>query len=527
LSGLDRQSVSRRDVAIVGSGPGGLVVARYLKAHGFQPVIFEQGDTVGGQWNVRSPYSGVWPSMVTNTCNLLTCFSDLSHAPGTPLYPSNQEMLAYFRRYAQHFGILSCVRYHTRVESLAHDPKTNGWKLETRTKGSGLEVSTFPYVVVASGRFNKPMIPPVPGLDLFSGSDDVIHSFCYKDPGSFRSKRVLVIGCGNSALEIASDLAMLGAARVISTFRRQRYIMLKLVAGIPNDTLSTRFASLNAEVTSQETLSKNMTEYVLRVIGSPEQFGAFKPAGDILSVGRALGQYYLPLVAEGRIMVKPWIREIEGNKVRFSDESFEEVDAIILATGFELNLPFLGADIRNTVDLDAQHIDLYKSTFHPNLPGLAFLGLWEQTGPYPPILELQARWIAYFWSGLLPALSGETMRKGIAAYRAGRGGPQLKSGNRLALMFAREAGIEPDLRQWPGLARALLFGPLSAISFRLSGPDGLSEAPARIMADARALGTIVDQEFTPEEITQLEALAVARNKPEFSDFVNQMAHRRV
>ena len=176
---LDHQSVSRRDVAIVGSGPGGLVAARYLKAHGFQPVIFEQGDTVGGQWNVRSPYSGVWPSMVTNTCNLLTCFSDLSYAPGTQLYPSNQEMLAYFRRYARHFGILSCVRYNTRVESVAHGPKANGWKLETRTNGSEPEASTFPYVVVASGRFNKPMIPPVPGLDFFFGSDDVIHSFRY------------------------------------------------------------------------------------------------------------------------------------------------------------------------------------------------------------------------------------------------------------------------------------------------------------------------------------------------------------
>jgi dimethylaniline monooxygenase (N-oxide forming) len=527
LSELDHQSLSGRDVGIVGSGPGGLVAARYLKAHGFQPVIFEQGDTVGGQWNVRSPYSGVWPSMVTNTCNLLTCFSDLSHAPGTPLYPSNQEMLAYCRRYARHFGILSCVRYNTRVESVAHDPKANAWKVETRTNGSAPEAFTFPCVVVASGRFNKPMIPPVPGLDLFFDRDDVIHSFRYKDPGSFRGKRVLVIGCGNSALEIASDLAMLGAARVISTFRRQRYILLKLVAGIPNDTLSTRFTSLDAEITSEETLSKSITEYVLRMIGSPEQFGAFKPAGDILSVGRALGQYYLPLVAEGRIMVKPWISEIEGNKVRFSDESLEEVDAVILATGFELNLPFLSADIRNTIDLDAQHIDLYKFTFHPNLPGLAFLGLWEQTGPYLPILELQARWIAYVWSGLLPALSGETMREGITVYRAGRGGRQVKSGHRLALMFAREAGIEPDLRQWPELARALLFGPLTAVSFRLSGPDGLSEAPARIMADARTLGTIVDQEFTPEEVTRLEALAVARNDPEFSDFVNQIARGRV
>ena len=227
-------------------------------------------------------------------------------------------MLDYFQRYARHFGILSCVRYNTRVESVEHDSEANGWKLKIRTNEARPETASFPHVVVASGRFNKPMIPSIPGLDLFSGSGGVIHSFRYKDPGSFRGKRVLVIGCGNSALEIASDLAMLGAARVISTFRRQRYIVLKLVAGIPNDTLSTRFTSLKSEVTPKETLSKDMTEYVLRVIGSPEQFGAFKPVGDILSVGRALGQYYLPLVAEGRILVKPWISKIEGNKVRFS-----------------------------------------------------------------------------------------------------------------------------------------------------------------------------------------------------------------
>jgi dimethylaniline monooxygenase (N-oxide forming) len=157
----------------------------------------------------------------------MTCFSDLSHPPGTPLYPSNQEMLAYLRRYARHFGILSCIRYNTRLESLAHDPKANGWKLETRTNGSEPETASFPYVVVASGRFNKPMIPPVPGLDLLFASEDVIHSFRYKDPGSFRGKRVLVVGCGNGALEIASDLAMFGAARVISTFRRQRRLLTR------------------------------------------------------------------------------------------------------------------------------------------------------------------------------------------------------------------------------------------------------------------------------------------------------------
>ena len=102
----------------------------------------------------------------------------------------------------------------------------------------------------------------------------MLHSFGYKDPESFRGKRVLVVGCAISALEIASDLAMLGALRTVSTFRRQRYVMQKLVAGVPSDALAfTRFAALNAEVTTKEILGKKMQDYILRVFGSPEQFG--------------------------------------------------------------------------------------------------------------------------------------------------------------------------------------------------------------------------------------------------------------
>jgi hypothetical protein len=134
---------------------------------------------------------------------------------------------------------------------------------------------------------------------------------------------------------------MLGALRVVSTYRRQRYVMQKLVAGIPSDVLAfTRFAAFNAEVTPRELLGKKMQDYILRVFGNPEQFGAFRPAGDFLTVGRALSQHFLPLIAEGRIAVKPWIREVQGRNVRFSDETWEEFDAIVLGTGFELSIPF-------------------------------------------------------------------------------------------------------------------------------------------------------------------------------------------
>jgi thioredoxin reductase len=506
-------------VAIIGTGPGGLVIGKYLKQRGVEPVLFEQNNDIGGQWNSCSPSSGVWPSMVTNTSRLLTCFSDLAHEPHTPIFPSNGQILAYLHRYAQTFDILPHIRFGTRVELIQRD-QTHGW--EVRSKGAEEKSETFSHVVIASGRFNRPAIPSLPGLSSFSGPGGVLHSFQYKKPGSFRGKRVLIVGCAISALEIASDVVMVGAARVVSTFRRQRYVVQKLAAGVPLDTIAfTRFSALKAEVTPPKALAQATEDYILRVFGSPEQWGAFKPSGDFLTVGRALSQHFLPLVAEGRIAVKPWINAIEGQTVRFEDGTSEEFDAIILGTGYYLHLPFLSSDIVRELDLDNHHADLYKFTFHPDLTGLAFLGLWEQTGPYFPPLELQARWVSYVWTGIRPYPTREQMNAGIAGYRSQRIGSQLQSMHLMTLLFAREAGVEPDLSSWPELLWELLFGPLSSVSFRLSGPDNLPGAAARIAADARSLATVSG--FSTDQIAQLRALATDLRNPRFTELVERIS----
>jgi len=235
-------------------------------------------------------------------------------------------------------------------------------------------------------------------------------------------------------------------------------------------------------------------------------------------VGRALSQHYLPLVAEGRIVAKPWIDQIEGQTIHFTDGSSEEFDAIIFGTGFDLSLPFLSPEISRSLNVDAKHIDLHKFTFHPDWPGLAFVGLYEQTGPYFTPLELQARWITYIWSGIRHAPSREEMCAGITAYRSQRGGAQLQPMHTMALLFAREAGVEPDLSQRPELARALIFGPLTAVSFRLSGPDTLPDAAARIAAEARTLRTVVNPQFSAEELTQLEVLASSTKRSSIHRF---------
>lgn len=494
-------------VAIIGAGPGGLVAARYLQSEGFEPVLFEQAPLLGGQWSGDAICSGIWPSMRTNTSRVLTQFSDLPHAPGLAVYPSNREIGDYLQRYADHFGLSSHIRLRARVREIS--AVRGGWAV----RHGAHDEEIFEKVVVACGRFQHARIPFVPGLSTFSGSDGVAHSNAYKDPERYRGKRVLVAGCAISALEIASDLCMLGAARVVVCHRRQRYVLPKLAAGVPSDhRVFTRFQALAEESLPRSEFGEMLKELVVAWSGSPEQYGAPKPADSIFDAGLTLSQHFLPLVAEGRIEVRPWFDKVEGPRVMFRDGSAEIFDGILFGTGFELKMPFLAEPICRTLNLQAQGLDLFKHTFHPQLPGLAFVGIWDQSGPMFPPIELQARWLAYVWSGAIGAPTLRDMHEGIAECRA-RGEPQKTKMNLMALLFARAAGVEPDPIRWPQLARALLFGPLAPVSFRLEGRDALPDAAERFAEEASAFGCIRSSAFQDSELQKLHRLAKVALSP--------------
>lgn len=500
-------------VAVIGAGPAGLVTARYLKSEGLEPVVFEQGSRIGGQWSADPGHSGIWPAMRTNTSRIMTAFSDLPHDAGTPTYPTNETMGEYLERYAEMFDLTRRIRLKTPVRELRRD--ASGWIVRT---DSGEE--RFDQVVVATGRYHKPTIPDVPGLKSFSGTAGVNHTFSYKRPEDYRGLGVLVGGCAISSVEIASDLASLGAKRVVLTNRRQRYVLPKLVSGVPLDHVAfTRFSALSKESFPMAAIGSRFKQFVLAVAGSPEQFGAPKPADDVFEAGVTMSQFFLPLVAEGRISVKPWIESVDGKTVRFIDGSAEDFDGIVFGTGYHLDLPFLGDDVRRILNLDAQHIDLYKFTFHPELRGLAFIGLYEQIGPYYPVIEVQARWIAYTMSGAIAMPSKEELEAGVAAYRARRGAPQIVFTDTMATLFARAAGVEPELECWPDLARPLLFGPLTPMSFRMSGRDSLPDAPQRFAADVKAFGCMLSNQLAPMQVEQLQGLAEARGDEVFSRYV--------
>jgi cation diffusion facilitator CzcD-associated flavoprotein CzcO len=491
------------EVAIIGAGPAGLAAARYLASEGFAPVLFERGSAIGGQWSGDRTRSGIWPSMRTNTSRILTAFSDLPHPDYLPTYPAGHAICDYLHEYAERFSLTPRVQLNTPVTSLE---RTAGGRWLVRTSSGE---RTYAYVVVATGAFHKWTIPDVPGLSSFSGAGGVAHTWQYADADSFRGKRVLIAGGAISALEIASDLAMDGAAHVTVTARRQRYVLPKLALGTPTDHIVfTRFHALAEEAFTGERVNRMYTDVALRLGGRPEHYGAPAALPTVAEAGITLCQHFLPLVAEGRIDVRPWMAGVDGQSVRFGDGHAAEFDAIIFGTGFDVHLPFLSPEVRDLLGIDAQHIELHRRTFHPALPGLAFAGLWDQSGPYFPPIELQARWIAYSWSNAVPAPSREEMTAGIDAYRARRALPQKTRMNVVTLDFARAAGVEPSLERWPGLATALLFGPLSPVSFRLEGRDALPDAPPRVLKDAEAFGCVPGHVPTPEQIKQVDELKV-------------------
>ncbi|MCV7419353.1 FAD-dependent oxidoreductase [Mycobacterium yunnanensis] len=490
------------DAAVIGAGPGGLVAARWLTSQGFEPTVFERSPVLGGQWAGLSGTSGVWPAMHTNTSRVLTAFSDLEPR-GTNVFPSGAEVRDYLYRYARTFGLLSRIRFGSAVEHLDRDGA--GWWLSHDG-----ERSRFDRVVVASGRFHTPAIPPVPGLDTFTGTVGTSSTYHYRGAEALRGRRILVAGCAVSALEVAAELAQQGAAAVVLTQRRQRYVLPKFAAGVPSDhRIFTRYGVLATENLPATEVDRQLREIVVEAGGSPEQYGAPAPDPSLFAAGVTLSQQHLPLVAEGRIAIRPWITSVSGPDVTFADGHVEQFDGIVFGTGFDLDLPFLSEEIRALAGVDAVHLDADRYTFHPDLPGLAFMGMWDQSGGYFVPLELQARWIAYTWGGSIPAPDEAHQRRAVELYRTRRGLPQKTRMNLAALGFARAAGVEPCLHDWPELRRALLFGPLAPSQFRLQGPDALPDAPARFARDAAAFGAVTSNEYTARERTYWAALQSA------------------
>jgi dimethylaniline monooxygenase (N-oxide forming) len=436
-------------VAVVGAGPSGLVAAKHALEAGFDTTVFEASDDLGGQWHATASHSGIWPGMHTNTSRAMTAFSD-APAPAThPLHPAAEQIHAYLREYADRFGVTERIRLRTPVMRVAP-----GWEVDGER---------FDGVVVASGRFRKPHLPA--GLERFGG--DLLHAFDYPGAEPFHGRRVLVYGNGISGLEIASDLAPV--AHVVSAFRKPRYVIQKNVDGVSSDwQWFTAFGALERRHLSRDELSRTLRERVMRVAGNPASFGAPEPDPDLLVAGLALCQDWLAEVKAGRIACRPAIAAVDDREITFSDDSRDRVDAIICATGYDLDIPYLDDRVWDVV---GPQFALYQRTLHPDLPGFGAVGQFFAQGPYFPLLELQARWIVALWAGEVDAPERAAMRAALMP------APPIDPHNALAMVLADELGVAPDLLARPELAEPLMFGPMLPPRYRFDGPGAQPDAP--------------------------------------------------
>ena len=470
-------------IAIIGAGPGGLATARYLKSQGFAPQIFESHSAAGGQWDYSNPNSGVWPQMVTNTYLEATRFSDLEYPEGTPLFPHNTTVLQHFRDFAAKFDLLdnTCFGY-----TLTHLERMEGGYLLTFDTKDGAISEAFPKVVVATGRYNKPKIPDIVGLDSFEG--EVVHTFDYKDPHRFQGKTVVVAGGSISALEIASDLSMLGARKVYLAQRRQRYVFPKMVKGVP---LEYHVFTYDAALTLADGTPGEMLEMgkanAANLAGDPSRYGTPPVNPDFEKAGATGSQHYLNLVAEGRVTPVPWFDEITTRTARMTDGKEIEVDAIVIGTGFHLNLPFLSDDIAATLNITDKGLDLHQFTFHPDLPGLAIVGQWSQQGSYPTVLEQQARYVAYTWGGLLDETEAD-WRGGVQACADERHHTDYRNQNEMALRFARLCGTDPLGAKDEAFDAVIKACATTSLLYRMAGPDALADGPARLEEQLQRYG---------------------------------------
>jgi dimethylaniline monooxygenase (N-oxide forming) len=495
------KNLQKSKVAIIGGGPAGLAAAKSLLEDGLTPVLLEQSSGIGGQWNQGAAHSGIWPELHANSCHIKMAFSDFDHPAGTQMFPSNQEVLAYLSSYARHFGLAPYLRLNTRVEHISRS--ANGsYLVRSTTAGEASQEEEFSHVIVASGRYNKPRLPRTPGLDQFQGW--VAHSFGYRGRHAYRGQRVLVVGNSISGLEIASDLARNEDTVVISSSRKPRYIVKKMLHGKPTENLVfTRFAAYINQVLPPAQAAAGLKEMVLANYGNPADFGGLRPADNILEAGISQCQHYLDYVAAGRIKAVPGVQAYTPTSVVFTDGSEQEIDAVILATGYDLNLPFLSEDIRRTVNADHNHLDLHHFTFHPGLPNMAFTGLFPQIGAYFPTVELQARWIAACWSGVRELPSPEEMALGLAEFGQFKQYRREITCQETLEMFSHNLGVAPSLDKYPELTQELFFGLLAPAQFRLEGHGRQPDARARFEQASRHF---TNGEATPLDAQQLGSL---------------------
>jgi putative flavoprotein involved in K+ transport len=341
---------------VIGAGPAGLAVAATLAQQGQRSVVLERAESVGASWQGR------YDSLRLHTARWL------SGLPGAPIprqygqWVARDDFVAYLCEYAERFG----VRPEFGVDVRRIERADGAWRIET-SRG-GLSTST---VVLATGYSRVPYLPDWPGRETFTAP--VVHSSAYRDPSAYRGRHVLVVGAGNSAAEIAVDLAP-AAASVQLSVRTPPNIVRRDTLGVPSQLFGIAFKRVPERV-------MNPLSSVMRKVSVPDlsAHGLPTPAGDGFTqflrtrTVPILDHGFVDAVRAGRISVVAQVEGLDADGVRLADGSTLHPDAVIAATGYRTGLePLVG---RLGV-LDERGLPLvHGPETLPEAPGLYFVGI--------------------------------------------------------------------------------------------------------------------------------------------------------
>ena len=345
--------VSASTVIVVGGGASGLSAAAALTRRGFETVVLEEDAVLGGSWARR------YDRLRLHTVRR---FSGLAHFPipsRFPTYLSRDDFVAYLGEYAQHFKLR--VVGGTTVQKIRPD-RAGGWIVETAAGDSW----RARVVVVATGQYREPIVPPWPGREAYAGR--LAHSASYKNAAPYAGLRVLVVGAGNSGAEIATDLSDHGAACVALSVRTPPPIVPRDPFGLPVQRTSLLLSALPAAIANRlgwataRLVLGDLTRY-----GMPK--GKFAPYTTrrvpLIDVG------FVDALKKGRVTLRPALERLTSSGAVFADGTIEAFDAIIAATGFTTGLETI-VDVPGVLDEFGEPRG--RSGDATSHPGLYFVG---------------------------------------------------------------------------------------------------------------------------------------------------------
>ena len=393
-------------VCVIGGGSSGITVAKALYEARVPFDCFEKGPYIGGNWVFENPnrQSACYRTLEMNTSGPRMAFSDF------PLdnedYPAHEEVRDYFERYVDHFGIRDTITFETEVERVVR--REDGvWDVTIAGAGArgGREKREYDAVVVANGHHWDARWPDPPFPGSFDGLQ--LHAHDYRGPEIFEGKRVVVVGGGNSGMDIARDAGRAADAAFLS-LRRGVHVLRKRLGGKPIDqTLPPTWIPW--------WLKQKGLEMIRWRSGDVSRYGTPEPDHKVGHAHPTVSDEIHDSLEAGQVTPKPNIRELRGDSVEFEDGSVEPVDVIVYCTGYKVTFPFFDEQF---ISAPGNDMRLFRRTFDPGVPGVYFVGLMQPLGAIMPIAEEQGRWIADLLRGRYRLPSEDQMNADIERERA-------------------------------------------------------------------------------------------------------------